>query len=446
MGPSEGQMDGSSDPRTISTRQGRIAELARQMPEAALTPLAHHMDEQWLRAAYEQTRKDGAVGIDQQTAADYAQNLTANLADLKERVKSYSYRAPAVRRAYIPKGDGQKRPLGIPTFEDKVLQRAVSMLLEPLYEQDFLDCSYGFRPKRSAHQALASIREQARCMGGCWLLDVDIRGFFDNLDHGHLRELLQRRVRDGVVLRTIGKWLNAGVLEDGARTHPGRGTPQGGVLSPLLANVYRHHVLDEWVERDVKPRLHGRAFLVRYADDFVIGFEERADAERVLAVLGKRLGRHGLAIHPEKTRLVDFRKPDREKGGPRPGTFDFLGFTYYWGKSRKGKTIIKWKTARKRLSRALKAIGRWCRSNRHSKVAEQCATLGRKLRGHYAYFGLTGNYRSLEQYYRGTYRQWRKWLDRRSQKRRMKWDRFNRLLARHPLPSPKVVHSIYRVT
>jgi group II intron reverse transcriptase/maturase len=234
----------------------------------AFTSLAHHIDLGWLVRAYQNTRRDGAAGVDGQTAQDYEVDLLGNLRSLLERAKSGTYRAPPVRRVRIPKGTGQEtRPLGIPAYEDKVLQRAVVQVLEPLYEQDFLDCSYGFRPGRSAHQALEALRQQAQAMGGCWIVEVDIRKFFDTLDFRHLRDFLQLRVRDGVLLRLIGKWLHAGVFEDGSVTFPEAGTPQGGVISPLLANVYLHYVLDVWFERDVKPRLRGHAFLIRYADD-----------------------------------------------------------------------------------------------------------------------------------------------------------------------------------
>src|SRR5271165_1482165 len=253
-------------PETVSTKLERIAKLAKEKPGVALTTLAHHIDVEWLREAYRRTRKDGAKGVDGQSAEQYAQRLEENLASLLGRAKSGTYQAPPVRRAYIPKGDGSQRPIGIPTFEDKVLQRAVAMVLEPVYEQDFLDCSYGFRPKRSAHMALTALQHQSVVMAGGWVLEIDIRKFFDRLDHGKLREVLRRRVHDGVLLRLIGKWLNAGVLEDGSVSYPEAGTPQGGVISPLLANIFLHDVLDAWFDREVKPRLAGKAVLFRYAD------------------------------------------------------------------------------------------------------------------------------------------------------------------------------------
>src|SRR6516164_7719137 len=272
------------------------------------TSLNHHLDLLWLVEAYNRTRKDGATGVDGQTAQDYGLTLGENLESLRDRAKSGTYRAPPVRRAHIPKGGSttETRPIGIPTLEDKVLQRAVAMLLEPIYEQDFYDCSFGFRPGRSAHQALPALWKQAMDSHGGWILEVDIRKFFDTLDHAHLREFLKQRVRDGVLTRLIGKWLQAGVLEDGTVTYPEAGSPQGGVISPVLSNIFLHYVLDEWFEQAVKPRLRGRASLIRYADDFVIGFTDETDARRVLEVLPQRFGKYGLTLHPDKTRLIPF--------------------------------------------------------------------------------------------------------------------------------------------
>jgi group II intron reverse transcriptase/maturase len=439
------------NPDIVSTRQQQIAELAKRDPRRVLTSLNHHLDLPWLREAYQRTRKDGAVGVDGQTAADYEQNLEGNLQALLERAKSGAYKAPPVRRVHIPKGTGKEtRPLGIPTFEDKVLQRAVAMILEPIYEQDFHDCSWGFRPQRSAHQALEVIWREAMQDGGGWILEVDVRKYFDTLDHGQLRELLQRRVRDGVLLRLIGKWLNAGVLEDGVTTYPEAGTPQGGVISPLLANVYLHYVLDEWFEQDVRPRLKGRAFLVRYADDFVIGFSDHGDAQRVMDVLPKRFGKYGLTIHPDKTRLVPFRRPSRRDAGADqersqgPGNFEFLGFKHYWGRSRQGNWVVKRKTAANRFTRAVRKVAEWCRLNRHEPIAQQHTTLSQKMRGHFGYYGITGNGPSLSRFAYEVRRIWRRWLARRNRERRMPWPRFNRLLARCRLPPAVAVHSVCR--
>ena len=286
--------------------------MAKAMPGAGLTTLAHHIDVDWLREAYRRTRKSGARGVDGQGAEQFAEHLEDNLLALRDQAKSGTYRAPAVRRVHIPKGDGtQTRPIGIPTFADKVLQRAVAMVIGAVYETSFLDVSYGFRPGRSAHQACEALQNAAVRMGGGWVLEVDIKRFFDTLDHGHLQQILRRRIRDGVLLRLIGKWLNAGVLEGGVLSYPEEGTPQGGVISPLLANIYLHEVLDEWFAREVQPRLRDRAVLVRYADDFVILFVRKDDAMRVLDILPKRFAKYGLALHPDKTRLVPFCRPDR---------------------------------------------------------------------------------------------------------------------------------------
>jgi group II intron reverse transcriptase/maturase len=319
---------------SVSTKQQRIAQLAKQMQGVALHSLSHHIDIEWMREAYRRTRKDGAPGVDGQTAADYAANLEENLRTLLDRAKSGEhYRAPPVRRVHIPKGKGSTRPIGIPTFEDKVLQRAVLMVLEPLYEQDFLDCSYGFRPGRSAHGALEAVWNQTMKMGGGWMLEIDFESFFDSIDRGHLQQILRQRVRDGVLLRLIGKWLKAGVMEGGCVYHPDTGTPQGGVISPLLANVFLHEVLDAWFEREVKPRMRGSSFLIRFADDAAMLFEREEDARRVLSVLAKRVGKYGLRLNPQKTRLVRFQRPrgPNDRSG-RPGSFDLLGFTHYWGK------------------------------------------------------------------------------------------------------------------
>jgi RNA-directed DNA polymerase len=442
-------MTESSSSKTISTKLERIAKLARQMPGAPLSTLGHHIDIDWLHEAYRRTRKDAAVGVDGQTAAEYEANLGENLRSLLDRAKSGDhYRAPPVRRVHIPKGDGKNktRPIGVPTFEDKVLQRAVAMVLEAVYEQDFLDCSHGFRPGRSPHQAVRAVWKQAMDMGGCWVLEVDIEDFFGSLDKTRLREILRQRIRDGVLLRLIGKWLSAGVMEDGCIYHPETGVPQGGVISPILSNVYLHEVLDRWFAEQVKPRLRGRAYLTRFADDFVMTFEREEDALRVKAVLAKRFDKYGLRLHPTKTRLVRFHPPsvsNPEGGeGQRQRSFDLLGFTLYWGRSRKGRWVVQQKTMKSRFRRALRRISMWCRENRHLPEKEQSEALAQKLNGHYSYYGVTGNYRALLQLYERVKRIWHKWLGRRSN-RPLYWDRMLAILQAFPLPRPRVVHSVY---
>jgi RNA-directed DNA polymerase len=442
-------MNGTPGPENVYTRLSRIAELAREDPKRALTTLAHHIDIEFLREAFQRTRKDGAVGVDGQTAEEYEKDLEGNLRSLLERFKSGAYRAPPVRRVYIPKGDGKKtRPIGIPTLEDKVLQRAVSMVLEAIYEEEFYPFSYGFRRQRSAHQALQYLWKELMDMQGGWVLEVDIKSFFDTLDHGHLRSFLDQRVRDGVLRRTIDKWLKAGVLENGKLSYPEEGSPQGGVISPILANIYLHEVLDRWFEETVKPLLRGKAFAVRFADDFVIAFALESDARRIFEVLPKRFGRFGLTLHPEKTRLVRFYRPERSstgKGRDSHGgslcSFDLLGFTHSWQRSRRGIWVVKRKTASSRFRRALKRTVDWCRLNRHSSISEQHEQLSMKLRGHYEYYGITGNSNAISRFCHEVRRVWRGWLNRRSQRANMSWTKFYALLQRYPLPPPRCVHS-----
>jgi RNA-directed DNA polymerase len=443
-------MTETSSSQDVSTKLVRIAKLARELRGVSLMTLAHHIDVDWLREAYRRTRKDGARGIDGQSAKEYAEHLEANLQSLLDRAKSGRYRAPPVRRVHIPKGDGtETRPIGIPTFEDKVLQRAVAMVIGEVYEQEFHDFSYGFRPGRSPHQALRAVQNAAWRMKGGWIVEVDIRKFFDSVEHVHLREILRRRIGDGVLLRLIGKWLNAGVVEGLELSYSDEGTPQGGVVSPLLANIYLHEVLDEWFVREVQPALAGRAELFRFADDFAVLFDSKRDAERFLAVLPKRFGKYGLTLHPDKTRMVPFHRPDRvDNDDGRPGTFNFLGFTHYWGLSRKpvpkgNPPAKRWfamqKTAKDRLSRALRRFSEWCRWHRHDPLNTQHLMLVKKLKGHYGYYGITGNFPALAQVFYAVKRIWRKALAHRSQKR-LPWTKMVRILERFPLPPPRIVH------
>jgi RNA-directed DNA polymerase len=397
----------------------------------------------WMREAYRLTRKDGAPGIDGVTAADYEANLEANLLDLLERIKSGRYRAPPVRRAYIAKADGSQRMLGIPTFEDKVGQRAVTMVLEAIYEQDFLPCSYGFRPGRSAHQALRNLRDDFWAKKLYWVVDLDISKYFDSIPHAHLRAFLDQRVTDGVIRRMIDKWLNAGAVEDGLLRRTTKGSPQGGVISPCLSNIFLHHVLDEWFETEVKPRLRGNCLLVRFADDAVIAFDNLVDAQRVLAVLGKRLDRYGLTLHPDKTRIVDFRPliTDSERHPDTDGTsFDFLGLTHVWGRSRKGKPTVRQVTAKSRYARALAAVTDWCRKNRHRSIPDQHRHLSSMMRGHFAYYGVGGNSRRLCWFAYQVVRIWQKWLSRRDRRSVVRWTRLTEILRQHPLPRAKIFH------
>ncbi len=417
--------------------------MAKRTRDYRLTSLNHYLDRGWFAEAFRKLKRQSAPGLDKVTVKRYEANLPENIKSLIEEAKSGNYKAPPVKRVHIPKGNkGETRPIGIPVTEDKLLQRAVLMLLEPIYENDFLECSYGFRPSRSPHQALHKIWQTLMNYRGGWVLDVDIRKYFDSMDHSHIRAFLRQRVNDGVVLRLIDKWLKAGVMDKGIMFYPDEGTPQGGVISPFLSNVYLHHVLDYWVETTVKTHLSGPMELVRFADDFVLIFKYREDAERVQNILPKRLGRFGLAIHPDKTRLVRFEPPDCIEKGENPVAFNFLGFTHYWGRSRKGTWVVKRKTAKDRLNRAMKEINVWCRNNRHLKISVQCEKLVSKLRGHYNYYGINGNFRSLSLFLHSVKRFWRYWLNRRNRENTVPWQRFVALMQRYPLPTPRIAHSI----
>jgi len=435
-------MSGTLCSGDVTTRLQRIAELARTQPKRVFNSVSHCIDLDWMREAYRRTRKDGVAGVDGMTAKAYENNLEQNLHALVCRVRDGSYRPAPVRRAFIPKEGGKLRPIGIPTFEDKVVQRAVAMVLEAIYEQDFNSSSYGFRPGRSAHQALEELQRRPTYWCRCWVIEADIQSFFDALDHAQLRRILDQRVQDGVIRRLIDKWLNAGVLEAGRYFRPETGTPQGGVISPVLANILLHDVLDEWFEHVVRPRMRGRSKLIRYADDFVLLFEREDDARRVMAVLGKRFARFGLNLHPEKTRMLSFHSPaialPRQQ---RSRSFDFLGFTHYWAKSRRGRWVVKQRTARGRFSRSLKRLKSQCKAMCHAPVVHQYRVLRRMLLGHYNYFGVTGNGDALSRLRHEAERIWGRSLARRTG-HRFTWDRFKAILKRFPLPPPHPPRSV----
>jgi len=428
---------------TVTPKLQRIAAQAARDPARVFTTLAHLIDEDFLREAYRHTSKSSAPGIDGVTAEAYAEHLDENLRDRHERLRSGRYQAAPVERVWIEKEDGSQRPIGKPAFEDKIIQRAVAMVLEAIYEQDFSESSYGFRPGRSPHDALHEVRERCMTEGIGWIVDADVSGYFDSVDRTRLREVLRKRVNDGSILRLIGKWLRAGVMDHGVRTHPETGVVQGGVISPVLANIFLHHVLDEWFEREVQPRLKGRSFLTRFADDFVIGCELEVDAQKLMGVLPKRFARFGLRIHPTKTTLVVFRKPKASQASAHGnGTFVFLGFTHYWARTRRGFWAIKRRTARKRLRRTQKALWQWCRHHRHAPLPYQYQMLCAKLRGHYQYYGIRGNFPLLENVRRYAEKAWRYWLSRRSSKSAIDWEKFQKLLVIYVLPTPKIVHTI----
>jgi RNA-directed DNA polymerase len=432
-------MSGAQTSTNLSPKLMKVAERAKRRPEARLLALAYLMDEELLKEAFGRIRKDAAVGVDGVNKEQYGAHLDDNIRGLHTRMKEGRYRHQPIRRVHIPKAPGKTRPIGISTIEDKIVQNALMMVLEAIYEQDFLDCSYGFRPGRSAHDALRTLN--AACMRGevNVVLEADIESFFDSIDRKKLMEMLRQRVNDESFMRLVGKCLHLGVLDGEDYTEPDVGTAQGSVLSPMLGNIYLHHVLDVWLDREVKPRLRGKTCLVRYADDLVIGFERPEEAEMVMAMLRQRMAEYGLRLHPEKTRLVPFKRPSsRQDGGKGPGTFDFLGFTLLWRKTQKGHWGQNLKTRKARLQRAKLALNDFCRRHRHEPVKEQHASLCRRISGHINYFGVNGNLDCITRLVRAAERIWYRWLRRRSNRTRLNWQRFGDLLRAFPLPCPSI--------
>lgn len=446
--PSEGHMGGAQKPRAMSPGLRRIAEKARADHRLQFTSLAHLLTVEALEGAWKALKKRSSAGIDGVTATEYERELRDHLERLHERLRAGHYVAPPVRRSYVPKEGGGLRPIGIPTIEDKLVQAAVARILSAIYEQDFRPCSYGFRPGRSAHQALEAL-DRAIYRGRVnWVLDADISAFFDSMDHGVLRRFVEHRVKDRSLLRLIAKWLHAGVLEDGVVYQPETGTPQGGVVSPILANVYLHYALDLWAEKVMRRQLRGEFYLVCYADDVVFAFQYQDDATRFAAALRERLGKFGLRLKEAKSRLMEFGRfaaGSAARGNQKPETFDFLGLTHICGVSRTGRVMVRRRTASPRLRRAISRVTAWCRKNRHLAVPVQWRYLCSALRGHYQYYGVTGNLASLRRFRRQLTRAWRKWLDRRSQRGHMPWERFAAVLLRYPLPEAWLPHSVYRL-
>ena len=425
----------------MSTVELQIAERASRHPDEPLTNLHSFIDEAMLHACFQALNKKGAAGVDGQTWTEYNEVRDERIPQLCAEFKQGSYRAPHIRRTWIPKGNGKQRPLGLPTVEDKVLQSAVTNVLTPIYEQHFYPSSYGFRPGKSQHQALEKLFEEVSFKGKRYLIDADMANYFGSIDHGRLRELLDLRIKDGVIRRMIDKWLKAGVLEDGRLHYPGEGTPQGGIISPLLSNIYLHYVLDRWFIQQIQPRLQADSALIRFADDFLLLFASREDARRVMKVLPKRLGKYGLTLHPEKTKLIELEKP----GGQKPDTFDFLGFTHYMGKSRKGRRILKRKTSRKKLRMSLQRLSEWLQAHRHQQsVGELIGKLNQKLVGHYGYYGITFNAPGIKHYHHRARSLLHKWLNRRGGKSTWCWEAFTgQLLTYYPLAPPRIVHKCF---
>ena len=422
----------------MSTEELQIAERARKYKQEALTNLHQFIDEKLLHKCYLNLNKNSSPGVDGKYWHNYSLESQFRIPELLVEFKSGKYKAPLIRRVHIPKGKTGTRPLGIPTIEDKILQESVRRVLTPIYEEDFKDFSYGFRSGHSAHQAIEYMFKEVSFKGLHYIIDADIKNYFGSIDHGILREFLDHRVKDGVIRKMMDKWLKAGILEGKQISYPEEGTPQGGLISPLLSNIFLHYVLDEWFSEQIQPLLSGKSFIVRYADDFVLGFENPSDAERVMEVLSKRFEKYKLELHPDKTKIINLNS----KRGEGNRSFDFLGFTHYLGKSRKGKAILKRKTSSKKLTVAINKIQDWIKQNRHRKLNELIPELNAKLRGHYNYYGITFNSIRVNSYYEQVKRSLQKWLNRRGGKPVWNWDRFNKLIKEWmPLFKPKIYHS-----
>ena len=433
-------MKGAMTSENMSPGLLRVMERARRNPHERQFSLAYLIDVESLMRAYHRIRKRSAVGVDSVTKSQYGQDLEGNLQNLHQRLKTMKYRHQPILRVHIPKDKNQKRPIGISCLEDKIVQGALTEILGAIYEQDFLDGSFGFRPNRSAHDALRELHRVARKGGANVIFEADVKSFFDKVHRRTMLEMLGERIADKSFMRLVGKCLNVGVLDGQVFTRPDEGTVQGSIISPMLGNIYLHNVLDKWFEEQVKPRLWGEATLIRYCDDFIICFERMDDAKRVERVLDKRFEKYHLSLHPEKTRLIDFRRPPLDQtGGKGPGSFDFLGFTMYWRRNRKG---LGWhlasKTRSARLSQTVQTIYDLCRRQRHEPIAVQHKALVSRIRGHFGYFGVNENQKCLKSLVYWSKRAWHKWLNRRSQRSRLNWKRFLDLYKDYPFPNPKV--------
>ncbi len=436
----EGNMFEPKSSKEMSPGLRRVMERARRNPHERQQSLAYLIDVDSLKRSYGRLRRQAQPGVDRVTKEEYGQNLEENLQDLLKRLKTLKYRHQPILRVHVPKEDGRKRPIGISATEDKIVQGSLREILEAIYEQDFLDCSHGFRPGRKAHDALKALDRAVKEGRANVILEADVASFFDSIDRPMLEEMLKERIDDKSLMRLIGKCLHVGVLDGEEFLRPEEGTAQGSIISPILGNIYLHNALDKWFEAEVKPRLRGKSVLIRFADDFICGFEYMEDAKRVEQVLAKRLKRYKLSLQSDKTRLIDFRRPPKDqKGGKGPGTFDFLGFTIYWCRNHKGSGWhMSQKTRKSRLNRAVNKCYSYCRSHLHEKIPVQHNALCSRIRGHFNYYGVNGNDKSLTRLRHEVVKIWFKWLNRRSQKSRLNWERFGDLLKDYPLPETRV--------
>jgi len=424
-----------------------ISGHAQRDPDFQFTSLAHLLNVEYLGDCYKSLNRNKAVGIDNVSWEEYGRNLDENLLLLVSRLKRKKYKPIPARRVYIPKSETEKRPLGISALENKIVERGITWILESIYEQDFLKCSYGFRPNRNGHQALKELNDLIMFQPVNHIVEADIKGFFDNVSHEKLMEFIRIRIKDTTLLNLIKKFLKAGYIDDGILVKPDAGTPQGSILSPMLANIFLHYVLDTWFETTVKSHVKGFCEIVRYADDFVCVVRYAYDARRIERGLRNRFNKYGLELHPTKSRNISFGRFERGNAkaqNRRVNTFDFLGFTHYCDRSRKGNFKVGRKTSRKKYSEKCKEMNAWLKAIRNQvKTKEWWKILKAKLRGHFQYYGVSENYNGIARFYKFTVRTVRKWLNRRSQKRKMSWDRFAKYLEHYPLPKPRIVHSFY---
>jgi len=432
------------------TKLALISERARKEPRCQFISLAHLLNEGFLKECYYRLGRDRASGIDGVTWKEYGERLDENLKGLVARMKAKRYKPLPARRVYIPKGEHSRRPLGLPALEDKIVQKGIARILEAIYEADFLDCSYGFRPGRDCHQAISAVDKAIMRKPVNHVIEADIKGFFDNVSHTWMMEFLKVRIKDPSFLLLIRRFLKAGYIDAGMVVATKRGTPQGGNLSPMLSNIFLHYVLDLWFEKKLKPRLKGECRLVRYADDFICLVQYMDDARHIEQALRSRFARFDLELHPEKTRVISFGMYERENAQQqkrRPNTFDFLGFTHYCGKSRRGRFIVCRKTSRKKFRKKCKELNAWLKRVRnYLNVKEWWPVLCAKLTGHYRYYGVSGNFRSLRCYYLAAVRNVLKSLNRRSQRRSYTWAGYWEYLKRYPLPKPRIMYRLYTLS